>query len=282
MSGTLYAVATPIGNLEDITLRALRILREVQVVAAEDTRRTSRLLTHHAIATPTISFHAHNVRARVPQLIRRLERGESVALVTDAGTPGVSDPGLELVRACIEHGIPVDPLPGPSALLAAVVGSGFPIEPLLFLGFPPSKAKDRKLWLARVAEAKSTVVLFESPHRIRGLLTDLTILLGERPISVGRELTKLHQEFLRGSAAEVLATLASERGEFTVVIGPVINLVNDRFQQPAPGDMAAEFYRMTENEGLSRRAAISALARRHHLPAREIYSTLERAKSGLS
>src|SRR5688500_9640988 len=148
MPGTLFVVATPIGNLEDITLRALRTLREVQVIAAEDTRRTAKLLTHHGISTPTLSFHEHNTRSRLPQLLARLDEGVDVALVTDAGTPGVSDPGVALVQACIERGIPVDALPGASAPLVAAVVSGFPMEPFTILGFPPSRSKARSDWFA--------------------------------------------------------------------------------------------------------------------------------------
>jgi len=220
MSGTLYVVATPIGNLEDITLRALRILGEVAVIAAEDTRRTAKLLTHHGIATTTISFHEHNARTRVPQLVARMQRGESVALVSDAGTPGVSDPGRELVEACIEAAIPVDPIPGASAVLAALVASGFPTSPVTFLGFPPYKASDRKRWLSAAAEYDSTLVFFEAPHRIAEVLAEAGQYLGNRPLLVAREITKIHQEFLRGTAPDLAERLNNPRGEFTIVVGP--------------------------------------------------------------
>jgi 16S rRNA (cytidine1402-2'-O)-methyltransferase len=277
MSGTLYVVATPIGNLEDITLRALRILREVAVIAAEDTRRTAKLLTHHAIPTPSVSFHEHNTRARLPQLIARLERGENVAVVSDAGTPGVSDPGLELVQACIERGIRVDPLPGASATLTALVGSGFPLVPVTILGFPPVKANARATWFDQVANLPHTVVFFEAPHRIREVLTQASRQLGERPIVVARELTKVHQEFLRGTAESLAETVKQPRGEFTVVIGP--SLIEQKPARPlAPSDLAAEFGRLTEHLGYQRRAAISDLARRYGRTSREIYSMLETAK----
>src|SRR5687767_6720785 len=200
-AGTLFVVATPIGNLEDITLRALRVLREAHVVAAEDTRRTARLLAHHGITTPTLSFHEHNTRSRMPQILARLEAGESVALVTDAGTPGVSDPGVELVRACIDRGIPVDPIPGASAPLAAAAASGFPLEPLTIFGFVPSRTKDRKTWLREVAGVPHTFTFFEAPHRIAETLREMASLFGERPIMVGRELTKLHQDLISGSSS---------------------------------------------------------------------------------
>lgn len=278
MAGTLFVVATPIGNLEDITLRALRILQEVSVIAAEDTRRTAKLLTHHAIATPSVSFYQHNARARLPQLIARLERGENVAVVSDAGTPGVSDPGLELVQACIERGIRVDPLPGASATLTALVGSGFPVVPVTILGFPPNKANARIAWLDEVARLAHTVVFFEAPHRIRMVLSQAAARLGERPIVLARELTKVHQEFLRGTAASLAETLKQPRGEFTVVVGPSL-MDGKPIGAPEPSVLVTEFGRLTEELGYQRRAAISDMARRYGRTSREIYSILETAKS---
>src|SRR5688572_19244461 len=187
MSGTLFVVATPIGNLEDITLRALRVLREADVVAAEDTRRTGKLLAHHGIQSRMLSFHTHNARERTPVLVARLRAGEGVALVTDAGTPGVSDPGVELIRACIEEGITVDPIPGPSAVLAAAAGSGFPLVPLTFAGFAPNRSKDRRAWLDEVARTPHTVVFYEAPHRIQQTVSDAHAVLGNRQIVVARE-----------------------------------------------------------------------------------------------
>jgi 16S rRNA (cytidine1402-2'-O)-methyltransferase len=220
MPSTLFVVATPIGNLEDITLRALRVLREANLIAAEDTRRTAKLLSYYGIHTPTLSFHAHNSRARLPQLIVRLTAGENVALVTDAGTPGISDPGAELVSACREAGITVDPIPGASAALVAAVGSGFPLNSVTFLGFPPVKAKARNEWLRRLSELKTTVVFFEAPHRIGSTLSDLGAILGNRQICVGRELTKTHQQFVRGPANGDAFLSIARKGEFSVVVGP--------------------------------------------------------------
>src|SRR5688500_12877443 len=219
-AGTLFVVATPIGNLEDITLRALRVLREVDLIAAEDTRRTAKLLTHHGISTPTLSFHEHNTRGRIPQLTGRLDAGESIALGTDGGTPGVSDPGAELVQACIEAGIPVDPVPGVSAPLTAVIASGFPVTPLTIYGFVPSRSKDRTSFLSVISEIRTTCTFFESPHRIVATLAEAQLILGNRPIMVGRELTKVHQEFLYGTPGDVAQRLSNPRGEFTVVVGP--------------------------------------------------------------
>jgi 16S rRNA (cytidine1402-2'-O)-methyltransferase len=278
MSGTLYVVATPIGNLEDITLRALRVLREVGVIAAEDTRRTSRLLSHHAIATPTISFHEHNTHTRVPQLISRLERGEDVAVVTDAGTPGVSDPGLELVQAAINRDITVDPIPGASAPLAALIASGFPLAPFTVFGFAPSRSKDRKRWLEEVAKTPNTWSFFEAPHRIQATLEDAASLFGERPIVVARELTKVHQEFLRGTASQLAPLVASRKGEFTVIVGPAINASGNSDLQFSDNDVVAEFWRLTEFGGGSRRQAISEVAKRCGRSPKQVYSVIERAK----
>jgi 16S rRNA (cytidine1402-2'-O)-methyltransferase len=278
MPGTLFVVATPIGNLEDITLRALRVLREVDVIAAEDTRRTARLLARHGVSTPTISFHEHNTRTALPQLISRLEKGTSVALVTDAGTPGISDPGVELVKACVEARIPVDPIPGVSASLTAAVVSGFPLIPLTIWGFPPNRSKDRNEWLLARSETESTMTFFEAPHRIAETLKAAATIWGDRPIMIGRELTKIHQEFLHGTASDLAATIGEDpRGEFTVVIGPMTKLVETG---PPPSDevIAVEFGRITEMGQFSRRQAISATAKHFGIAARQVYAAIERAK----
>jgi 16S rRNA (cytidine1402-2'-O)-methyltransferase len=275
MAGTLYVVATPIGNLEDITLRALRVLRESTVIAAEDTRRTAGLLARYDIATPTISFHAHNARFRAAHLLRRLETGDNVALVTDAGTPGISDPGVELVRACHERRIPVDPVPGPSAMLAALVGSGFTLDRVTFLGFPPSRSLARERWVRDLASVSHTVVLFEAPHRIRDLLARLAEYSGERLIVVARELTKLHQEFIKGRPANVLTQLNSVRGEFTIVLEPIAITSLPTPNLPEAAALAEEFGRLTKIATHGRRAAIAAMAKRYQRPAREIYALVE-------
>ena len=277
MPGTLIVVPTPIGNLEDITLRALRVLRDVNVIAAEDTRHTGKLLAHFGISTPTVSFHEHNTRTRVPQLLARLATDESVALVTDAGTPGLSDPGLELIAACIREGIPVDPLPGASAPLVAAIGSGFPLLPLTIYGFAPSRAKDRTRWLQELAAIPGTVTFFESPHRIAATLAEAGTILGYRPIVVGRELTKLHQEFIRGTATSVFGQLTTTKGEFTLVIGPAGS--GETVGEPATDEEAvAEFGRITESGAVSRRDALTKVAKKFARPAREVYAAVERAK----
>lgn len=278
MSGTLYVVATPIGNLEDITLRALRVLREVAIIAAEDTRRTGKLLAHFGIPTSTISFHAHNARSRVPPLIARLQKGDSIAVVSDAGTPGMSDPGFELVQACIAAGIPVDPIPGASAAVTALVASGFPGSPATFRGFPPNKGNARKKWLVDVAEDSSTVVLFESPHRIASLLDELCLISGDRPIMLGRELTKVHQELLRGLPGEVRSRLTELRGEFTIVLAPRDITPKTMTFGVSDERVSSEFWQLTEFEGLGRREAISTLAKRHGRSAKDVYAAVEAFK----
>jgi 16S rRNA (cytidine1402-2'-O)-methyltransferase len=277
MPGTLYVVATPIGNLEDITLRALRVLRQVDLIAAEDTRRTAKLLTHHGIATPTLSFHEHNTRGRLPQLLARLEAGESIAVVTDAGTPGVSDPGAELVQACVTAGVPVDPVPGVSAPLAAVVASGFPVTPLTVYGFAPSRSKDRNSWLQAISATSWTFTFFESPHRMAATLRDACVIFGNRPIMVARELTKVHQELIHGTAATVAERLTAVRGEFTVVVGP--QLVDEHPVAALPDeDIADEFGRLANMSGQNRRDALISVARKLGKSRREVYAAVERAK----
>ncbi len=219
--GTLYLVATPIGNLEDITRRALRVLGEVQVIAAEDTRRTRRLLEHFGLATPVVSLFEHNERARIPALLARLERGEHVAVVTDAGSPGISDPGYPLVRAAAAAGVRVESVPGACAVIAALQVSGLPTDAFTFVGFLPPKGAARRRRLEELSERRETVVAFESPHRIDACLADLEAVWGERPIALARELTKLHEQVARGTAREVRATLTAERrrGEIVLVLG---------------------------------------------------------------
>jgi 16S rRNA (cytidine1402-2'-O)-methyltransferase len=218
--GTLYVVATPIGNLEDISLRALRVLRESTVVAAEDTRRTRKLLTHHRIPARLVGLREHNERTRAPVLVGRLLAGDSIALVSDAGTPGLSDPGAALVQAAAGAGINVVPVPGPSAVLAALVASGLPAEPFTFAGFLPARVAERRRSLERLRDVPHTIILFEAPHRLRETLDDILAVLGDRRIAVARELTKLHEEVYRATVGEAVRNFSAHppRGEFTLVI----------------------------------------------------------------
>jgi 16S rRNA (cytidine1402-2'-O)-methyltransferase len=276
MSGTLYVVATPIGNLEDITFRALRVLREVAVIAAEDTRRTARLLQHYSISTPTTSLHEHNERARTPGLISRLERGESVALVSDAGTPLISDPGALLVAAAHAAGIRVEPIPGPSALMAAVSASGLVAEQTLFVGFPPSRSLARKRWLESLRDEPRLIVLYEAPHRIRETLADMLAILGNRTIAVGRELTKTHENLVVRPIKAHLENIAAPRGEYTVVIAPEVPQATEE-QLPGADRLRAEFVQMTNSGGSSRRENVKALAEKYRVATRRMYRLLEEA-----
>jgi 16S rRNA (cytidine1402-2'-O)-methyltransferase len=277
MSGTLFVIATPIGNLEDITLRALRVLREADLVAAEDTRRTAKLLSHHGISVPTLSFHEHNAHSRLPGLLSRLAAGARVALVSDAGTPGVSDPGVRLVRACHDQALSVSVIPGPSAPLAAAVASGFSLEPLTIQGFAPARAKDRRKWLETVRSIPHTVTWFEAPHRIVRMLEDASDILGERQMFVARELTKVHEELVRGTAVSIRARLRSLRGEFTIVAGPSQEPATER-DMPNDQFVAEEFGRMGKTSSGGRRAAIATVAKRLGMRPRDVYAAIERAR----
>ncbi|MEM8613570.1 MAG: 16S rRNA (cytidine(1402)-2'-O)-methyltransferase [Cyanobacteria bacterium P01_H01_bin.105] len=221
MSGSLYLVATPIGNLEDITFRAIRILKEADLIAAEDTRHTGKLLHHFQIATPQISYHEHNAQTRIPQLVKKLQAGQTIALVSDAGMPGISDPGYELVCACAEADIVVSPIPGPAAVVSAIAASALPSDRFTFEGFLPVKGKTRTERLSQLATELRTMVLYESPHRLLKTLADVqTHLGGERRVTVARELTKRYEEFWRGTVDEAIEhfTHTEPRGEFTVAI----------------------------------------------------------------
>ncbi len=219
----LYLVATPIGNLEDITLRALRVLKEVDVIACEDTRQTQKLLNHYAIATRTTSYHEHNEMTRSAELVKEMQEGASVALVTDAGMPGISDPGYRLIALAIRHRVPVVPVPGASAFLAALVASGLPTDSFRFSGFLPAKRGERRAALEAIKSSPRTQVFYEAPHRVVESLEDVCEVLGpQRNVVVAREVTKLHEEFLRGRAGEVLQNLKARetvKGEITLLIG---------------------------------------------------------------
>ena len=277
MPGTLYVVATPIGNLEDVTLRALRILRDVSLIAAEDTRRTARLLQHYSISTRTTSLHEHNERARTPALIAHLQAGESIALVSDAGTPALSDPGAHLVAAAHAGGIRVEPVPGASAALAVLSASGFDDKEFLFVGFPPSRSKARKKWLLRLSKEERPLVMYEAPHRIWVTLGDAAEILGDRLVALGREVTKLHEELVVRPISGHIAAATEGRGEYTLVIkGASANV--DPATAPAPLCLQREFGELTELRGLGRRQAIRELAEQHGLSARTVFDVLEQAK----
>lgn len=274
LPATLYLIATPIGNLEDITVRALRVLREeVSRIACEDTRQSLKLLNHFGIAKPLLSYHEHNETSRTAEIIGHLEKGESIALVSDAGTPLVSDPGYRLVRAAIANGHPVVPLPGASALLVALTGSGLPIDSFRFGGFLPPKEGARRKVLEALVHESATTVFFESPHRLLDSLRDIAAVLGDRPLVVARELTKIHEEFLRGNASAVALEMEKRgtvRGEITLVIG--------RQEEVIPlGNPIAEVAELEKELGISRMDAIKTVAKRRRLPKAEIYALVTKA-----
>jgi 16S rRNA (cytidine1402-2'-O)-methyltransferase len=278
--GTLFVVATPIGNLEDITLRAIRVLREVSLIAAEDTRRTSRLLNHLTITTRTVSLHEHNEHDRALPLVERLLAGESIALVTDAGTPLLSDPGRLVTAAAAARGIRIEPIPGPSAVLTALAGSGLDWSQFAFLGFTPTKQNARRTFYKEADTLGLPFVAFEAPHRLRASLDDAAAVLRVRDLVVCRELTKIHEEFVRTTtaAAPELFRAREVIGEFTLVFG-VPDAVPDAVREPiSDASVWAEIGRLAE-EGFSRREAIAELARREGRSSKDIYAAAERGKT---
>jgi 16S rRNA (cytidine1402-2'-O)-methyltransferase len=283
-NGALYLVATPIGNLEDVTRRALRVLAEADVVACEDTRRTRQLLEHFGIRARTVSYHEHNERERAEELARMIEEGASVALVSDAGTPGINDPGYRVVRACAERGFRVVPVPGPAAFVAALTASGLPTDEFYFGGFLPARTHARRQRLESVRGLRATLVFYETPHRIARALADAREVLGEREAVVARELTKLHEQVLRGRLSELAARFAdgaSARGEMVLVIDREM-IEEEEAASSSPTPSVAERVAALEAEGLDQRAALKRAARELNLTRDEAYRRLtserERAK----
>jgi len=268
--GKLYLVGTPIGNLEDITLRAIRILKEVNLIAAEDTRRTGKLLQHLSVSTPQISYNEHNHQSRVQELIGRLQRGDSLALVTDAGMPSISDPGVELVRAAIAHNITVIPIPGGTAVISALAASGLATDRFAFEGFLPQKSSDRQNRLELFRSETRTVVLYEAPHRLLRTLQDLATVVGDtREIVLARELTKIHEEFWRGKIEDAIAMYTNERqpkGEYTLVIqgAAETSLITSETE------LKRELQQLL-NQGMTRSQASRQLSKLTSLSRREIY-----------
>jgi len=272
-TGCLYLVATPIGNLEDITLRAIRILKEADIIACEDTRQTQKLLQHYGIRKEMVSYHEHNELTRSPELAIELEQGAKIALVSDAGTPGISDPGHRLVTLCLRHHIPVVPIPGPSALVAALAASGLPTDEFLFIGFLPPRTGARRKALDALKAESRTLIFYEAPHRVVETLADATEILGPRPAVIAREVTKIHEEFLRGPLAELLesARKRAPRGEITLLIGPG----DPQAQQVELSVSLKERVEQLEAEGgIDRKAALKQAARERGLGKREAYKQL--------
>ncbi|MGB3557367.1 MAG: 16S rRNA (cytidine(1402)-2'-O)-methyltransferase [Geitlerinemataceae cyanobacterium] len=267
--GTLSVVGTPIGNLEDMTFRAVRTLQEVDLIAAEDTRHTGKLLAHFQVNTPQISYYEHNQQQRIPELLEKLQQGKSLALVTDAGMPGISDPGYELVKACWEAGVTVVPIPGVSACVTALSAGGLPCDRFVFEGFLPTKGKAREERLEALKVESRTIVLYESPHRVRQTLTDLaTVLGGDCQIAIGRELTKLHEEIWRGNLKQAIHhyTETTPQGEFTLVVAGAA------LERPILSDevLKDELCKIMK-QGVSRSQASRQLAQQTALPRRKLY-----------
>jgi len=268
--GTLYVVGTPIGNFEDITLRALRTLKEVDLIACEDTRHTQHLLDHYSISTRTISYHEHNEMTRAPELIIQMEAGGRVALVSDAGMPGISDPGHRLVHLAIRHGVPVVPIPGASAFVAALSAAGLPIDRFRFIGFLPSRKLARRASLKALEREEESLAFYESPHRILEMLEDTLEILGDRPAVVAREVTKLHEEFLRGTISEMLIQLGKKpvKGEITVVIGP---WSGDKKKSSSLQLIRTEIEEAMLKENMDERDALKVVARRRGISKSDAY-----------
>jgi 16S rRNA (cytidine1402-2'-O)-methyltransferase len=277
--GVLYVVGTPIGNLEDLTFRALRVLKEVDLIACEDTRQTRKLLDHYGIEKPAVSYHEHNEPERAEELVKKLEQGMSIALVSDAGTPGIADPGYRVINLAIARGIPVVPLPGASALVSALVASGLPTDAFEFHGFLPAKSGQRRTALESFRNAEHTIVVYEAPHRIRETLEDLVAVLGpERPVVIARELTKVHEEFLRGTAAQLLEQLPEGegivRGEITLLIGK-----GNRAAKVAPEKpLATRLREIMQEQKLDEKAALKALAKETGLSRSQVYREVQRTR----
>ncbi|MGH9430557.1 MAG: 16S rRNA (cytidine(1402)-2'-O)-methyltransferase [Terriglobia bacterium] len=271
--GKLYVVGTPIGNLADITFRAVETLKQVDVIACEDTRRTQRLLDHYGIATPTLSYHQHNEMTRAPELILRLEEGNQIALVSDAGMPIVSDPGYRLVKLAIRHNFPVVPVPGPCAFVAALSAAGLPVDRFHFAGFLPVKSVARQKALRGLKEVPGTQVFYEAPHRILEMLEDVEKVLANRPVVLAREVTKIHEEFLKGTAAELAARLAAKniKGEFTVLVGPRDPAHDTVAEVTSAASIRGEVERLKRERSLDDHAALKVVARAMGISKSEAY-----------
>jgi 16S rRNA (cytidine1402-2'-O)-methyltransferase len=260
---TLYIVATPIGNMEDISLRALRILSQVSLVAAEDTRKTRRLLAAYGIKTKLTSYHEHNTKTKLPYLLQRLQ-AQDIALVSEAGMPGISDPGYELVVAAIENGIPIVPIPGASVLVTALAVSGLPSNQFVYLGFLPRRKGQRERLLKQIAKEGRTILAFEAPHRLLSTLEDILAVLGDRRLALCRELTKIHEEVFRGTVSQAIVHFAEPRGEFTLV-------VEGKGQKRRPAEDFEDELRRLYQKGLSAKEAISQVAKATGASKKELY-----------
>ncbi|HKA20028.1 MAG TPA: 16S rRNA (cytidine(1402)-2'-O)-methyltransferase [Blastocatellia bacterium] len=266
----LYIVATPIGNLEDITLRALRVLREVDLIACEDTRRTRKLLSHYQISKPMLSYHEHNERDRTVELINKLEGGLNIALVSDAGTPLVSDPGFHIVREAIDKQIPVIPVPGPSAAITAISASGLPSGEFTFIGFLPSRGSARRARLKELSSLETTLVLYEAPHRIQETIKDALEILGDRECVLAREITKLHEEFLRCRLSE-MKVRESVRGEVVLLISPPLQTQDRQPAHDTLPSISKDVEKLMQADGLDQKTALKRIARERGIKKSDAY-----------
>jgi 16S rRNA (cytidine1402-2'-O)-methyltransferase len=275
-AGCLYVVATPIGNLEDITLRALRILKEVDVIACEDTRQTMKLLSHFEIQKRLISYHEHNEITQAPEIVIELEQGAQVALVSDAGTPTISDPGYRLVSLCLRHGINVVPVPGAAAFVSALGASGMPVDEFTFVGFLPSRQAERRKALRALAAEPRTIALYEAPHRLLDMLEDALEILGNRPAVIAREITKLYEEFVRGHIEDLVAVVRKKppRGEITLLIGPGDGRETNVASSVNAVPLARRVEEIMKEGGADRKAALKQAAKERGLTRREAYKQL--------
>jgi 16S rRNA (cytidine1402-2'-O)-methyltransferase len=278
-TGAIYLVATPIGNLEDITLRALRILKEADLIACEDTRQTQKLLNHFGITTSTISYHEHNEAARAHELVEQAQRGRAIAIVSDAGMPGISDPGYRVVSLALEHGIPVIPVPGASALVASLAASGLPTDSFRFHGFLPAKQGQRRRALEEIGDSSETEVFYEAPHRLAETLQDIVEVLGpSRPVVVAREITKLHEEFLRGHADEISQQLQKKevRGEITLLIGKAAD--EDKIAASPIQTLGQRVAELMRQQKLEEKDALKLVAKERGVSKSEAYRQWQQAK----
>jgi 16S rRNA (cytidine1402-2'-O)-methyltransferase len=268
MSGKLYLVATPIGNLEDITLRALRILKEVDLIAAEDTRNTLKLLNHYEISKPLISYHRHNEEIKVDGLIEKLKNGENIAIVSDAGTPGISDPGEVIVKSAIKNNISVIPIPGACAAINALIASGLDTKEFVFLGFLPLNKKLRKEKLNEIKKEKRTLIIYEAPHKLKNTLEDLKDILDNRKVVLARELTKIHEEFIMGNIEDILNKIENLKGEMILLIEGATEIEEEI---PLNNLSLEEHYAYYENLGLDKKEIIKKISKDRGVNKNEIY-----------
>ena len=268
-TGNLYLVATPIGNMEDITLRAINILKNVDIIAAEDTRHTLKLLNHLEISKPLISYYRHNEDIKSDVLIQKLKEGNNIALVSDAGTPGISDPGEEIVEKCIDEGINIIPIPGACAMVTGLIASGLDTRQFTFYGFLPMNKKLRKIKLEEISKNKGTILIYEAPHKLISTLNDLKEYLGNRKITIARELTKIHEEFVRGTLEDIESKISNIKGEFVLVIEG--NKDEDSEQNELNSMTLEEHYRYYEKKGLNKKEIIKVIAKDRNVNKNEIY-----------